>query len=218
MRPDFNSADRANQIRLLAWAALGGTAGALFATLGSPIAGWSSGFVPVAGFLLGALVVYIVAAAVSGSLAGIVSSLFYPQARDAHRPADHSYAESLVVRGRYSEALEEYEHLAATNPVDPEPLLRIARLMRDRLNQSEGSVEWFARARDAATDAAAEEHVVRELVELLVRKLGRHDQAVVELARFVRRHAGEPCAEWARRDLTVLKRAYRDGPAEDSQL
>lgn len=122
------------------------------------------------------------------------------------RPSEYSYAASLAARGRVEEAVAAYRAGETDHPRDPEPCLRVARLLRDELGRVEAAASAFRRARDrVAKDPARSLAVTRELVELYLHRSDMPRGALPELARMAHDHPGTPQGEWATAELRRLK-------------
>lgn len=119
----------------------------------------------------------------------------------------YSYADSLVVRGMYDAAMRAYREAAEEEPGDPEPFLRIGRVLRDKLGRPDDAVASFREAR--AADRASPQQVnlaTREIVETLLYRTEDRRTAIPELARLAEQAAGTKAGDWAQRTLTELKR------------
>jgi hypothetical protein len=99
------------------------------------------GFHPVIGGVLGAAAGFGTAfllTRVLGEKAGrAAGSIYFGSGSTMPVQREFSLAESLVVRGRLDDAVAELERGAATFPDDPEPCIRLARLLRDRCDRAE---------------------------------------------------------------------------------
>lgn len=121
--------------------------------------------------------------------------------------ASYSRAETLAIRGRYEEAAAAFEAACLACPSDPEPCLRLARLLRDRMSQPEKALEWLRRARDTdGIDRGRELIASREIIDLHLGALARPRSAMPELARVAERFRGSAAGEWAAAELTRLKK------------
>jgi hypothetical protein len=134
-----------------------------------------------------------------------------PSGKSTPMDRQYSLAQSLVARGRFEDAVKEYERCAAAYPTDPEPCMRLARLHRDDLQNYDVAVTWFKRASAVVnvppgTDIMA----TRELIEVYTHRLKQPVSATPHLARLAARHPGTPAAEWARRELAALKETIRE--------
>ena len=117
----------------------------------------------------------------------------------------------MIARARFDDAAAEFERAAKQYADDPEPCLRLARLLRDHMQRYEDAVTWFRqgvsrRACDAATEIAA----TRELIEIFTHRLRTPRRALTDLARLAARHPDTPGGEWARRQLHEIKRELRE--------
>lgn len=180
-------------------------------------------FYPFVAALAGGAFVYlgvIYLSDAAGSAAGII---YNPSGSSVPYRRQHSYAASLAARGEYEDAVLAYELLVAEHPDDPEPYLRLARLLRDEMGRYEDAARWFRRVRtETALPPAREILVSRELIELYRSRLDAPLKAAPELARLAERHGGTPEGEWAVRELREVKemiraeRAGSSGPPEPS--
>lgn len=201
-RKDVDRAARSLLMTKLALSLPGGVIGAL--------AGWFVGFGVILGFLVGAALVFWITTATERGAGSLMGKIYNPTGESAPRRREHSYAESLEIRGRYDEAIDAYEVALSEYPDDPEPYLRIARIYRDRHRDYDNAVFWFKRARsDANVTAGLEQLITREIVELYTSRVGKPERAIPELARLVDRFPGEPVAEWAREEIE-RRREERD--------
>jgi hypothetical protein len=201
---DFDSADIAYRVRSFMWSLTGAIIGALIGFFYAH----ENGIAPGRPMLVGALVLW--AFMYFGTLmfaerAGRWGSAIYfsggsrlPQRRD------YSLGDSLVARAQYDDALAEYRAEAARYADDPEPCLRIARLLRDEMHRPADALPWFRQALDR-TAADRSIGLRREVVELYVHRLGTPRKALPELARIARDHAGTPHGEWADRELRAIR-------------
>lgn len=140
----------------------------------------------------------------AGRLGG---SLFMPGGSGTPAVREYSLADSLVARGRFDEAVEAYALLSGDHPTDPEPRVRAARLLRDRMMRYNDAAEWFKRALAIKTlDAATEVAILREVVELYTHKLKTPTRALPFLARLAEKHGTHPAAHWARELTADIKR------------
>lgn len=210
-RQDRDSAEDVRTLQILVWsvpgAILGGFLGLQLAIkAGLSPGGWVAGFLVGAAF--GFAMVFFVARLIVEKAGDLAGTLYHPSGRSTPSRPEYSYAASLAVRGRVEDAIAAYEEACAENPEDPEPRLRIARLLRDELHRYEEAVLWLRRARDVArTDPGQEVLATREIVEIYVSKLGTPVRAAPDLARLAERFPGTPAGEWARRELEAVRAA-----------
>lgn len=168
------------------------------------------------GFFIGVAFVHVATRLILAKAESLAAQIYNPSGRTTPSRPEYSLAASLAVRGRFEEAIEAYERCLAENPEDPEPCLRIARLLRDELRRYEEAITWFRKARGLPTIEPGQEILAtREIVEIYTSKLGTPAKAAPELARMAQRFAGTPTGEWARRELQEIKkviaRESRDG-------
>ncbi len=117
----------------------------------------------------------------------------------------YSEAETLAMRGKYTEAVAAYTDVIAGSPADPEPYLRIARIYKKELGSVDDAAFWYRRARREATVAPGQDLATsRELVELY---LASDDprRAIPELARIIERFRDTPEHAWAEGLLDELR-------------
>ena len=79
--------------------------------------------------------------------AGASAKMLIPSGSSTPHEKEYSYAESLVMRGMYEDAVSAFE-LAVVDEksTDPTPFLRIARIYRDHLERYEDAARWLNRA------------------------------------------------------------------------
>jgi hypothetical protein len=113
----------------------------------------------------------------------------------------------LAVRGHYDDAVVVYKEAIDEVPSDPEPYLRIAALLRDKVSDPEKAAAWLGRAiQEAELPGRLEVVLVRELTELFRHRIGAPARAAPLLARIAERHEGGPDGAWAREELAESKR------------
>ena len=76
---------------------------------------------PFIGIIVGAAVVFFLVMLIAEGGGKIGSSLHLPSGRTTPHKAEHSQAQSLAVRGAYSEAVDAYEHLVLEHPKESAP-------------------------------------------------------------------------------------------------
>jgi tetratricopeptide (TPR) repeat protein len=211
MPRDTDSGEQANQILILTWSTVAGLVGGLAGLFVARSRGWAAAPTMLTGFVLGVALAYLGVALISSAAANAASTIYAPSGRGTPARRGYSHAESLVARARYAEAAAVYEQHAADDPRDPEPLLRLARLSRDRQADYEQAAAYLSRARDVAVDSGIRLLAARELVELYVRRMGQSDRALPELARIAEEFRDDPAAQWASRELARLKREIGPG-------
>jgi tetratricopeptide (TPR) repeat protein len=166
---------------------------------------------PVIGLLIGALFVFGFVMLVSGAGGKVGSALYNPSGKTTPHKAEYSQAQSLVVRGMYTEAVDAYELLVSEHPKDSEPYIQLARLYRDRLDDMEGAVRWFRRALNESQIASGQEILVgREISEIYMHRMGQPERAAPFLARIAEKYPDTPDGQWAERELQELIRLKSD--------
>jgi tetratricopeptide (TPR) repeat protein len=204
---DFDSAETAYRLRSFTWSltglVLGGLLGAYYAI--------QTGVPLLRPIVFGALFlwafVYFGTLALAERTARWGSSIYFSASRLPVR-RDYSLGDSLVARSRYEEAAVEYETATARHPDDPEPCLRLARLLRDQMKRPADAVPWFRQALSRA-EGAHNLGIQRELIELYVHRLQAPERALPALARIADEHAGTPSGDWAVREMRDIKAAQR---------
>ncbi len=136
---DTDSAEAALKLRT---AVLSGWGAILGAVAGFPIAlKYGGGWVTVAAScVVGFGTVYLTTRVIGERAARVASHIFAPSGKSTSSRPEYSYAASLVARGRLEEAVRAYEESCGENPHDPEPRIRLARLLRDRLGRYEEAI------------------------------------------------------------------------------
>ena len=198
---DVDSAAVAFRIKAFGWSLFGGTAGvAVGATRGSPVIGGIIGF----------------AIAYFGSLwiaerAGRIGSSVYFSAGSVSGRREYSLADSLIARGRIDDAVAELSKASAAWPDDPEPPLRLARLLRDQAARPTEAIAWFrTSAERSQNDAGGEIVALRELIEVYTHVLATPRAALPWLARLASRHPESAAGAWARAEMGGIKQAMRE--------
>lgn len=206
---DVDAFERVMRFRALAWSLVGAFLGLLLGVflVARGEAGWIIAVTTVIGWLMS---FFGILAILEGSgRAG--ATLYAPSGRSTPRKREYSLAESLVARGDARGAVAAFEDAIREDAGDPVPYLRIARLYRDRLDDPEESVRWFKCALAESEAPPGIQLLARkELVELLVRRLGQPRRAAPILARIAEEAAGTSEAEWAAGELARIKDAMRE--------
>ena len=202
---DVDTSDVTHKLRTLIFSAFGGLFGMMIcgvigARLGAPVAG------ALVGFMGGWLGMYLIVFGMADRIGTAASGIYMSRGSSTPPVRQYSLAQSYAVRGQFDQATAEYERCAAENPDDPEPALRLARLYRDELQRHEDAVHWFKRA-CAVPDLAAATDIMatRELVEVYTHRMKQPAAAAPLLARLAARHPDAPVAEWAKRELAVIR-------------
>lgn len=141
--------------------------------------------------------------------AATAGTIYNPSGETTPHRKEYSYAESLVARGLYDDAVTAFELAVAEDPTDPWPYLRVARIYRDHLGCFEDAARWFRRAFREAGRAPSLAR--KELVELYVHRMNAPGKAASELARMAEELAGTPEGEWAAAELRHVKELLARG-------
>jgi tetratricopeptide (TPR) repeat protein len=197
---DTDSAERINKFRAGLYSIPGGV------VLGMGL-GWKLG--PVAGLIglpLGWAIAYFITLGLMEGAARAAQTVYAPSGASTPTQREYSQAQALHAAGDYAEAVEAYEAFVTRFPAEPEPYLRIARILRDDLRAYADAARWLRRARlDARLTRGQDLLVAQELIELYRRKLDEPERAMPELARIADLMPGTPQAEAARRELAELR-------------
>ena len=204
---DVDSADRAQRLHALGYAAIGGV---IFFLLGFLLWGAVGG---ILGYITGTALIYYITNFVAGTMGSAASTLYMSSGSSTPRVREYSLGDALAMKGQFADAADEYERCATVYPEDPDPRLRLARLQRDRVLDYESAAGWFKQIL-AMKDLGAglEIQVSRELAELYSHKLKQPERALPVLARLADKHAHSPAAAWARAEISEIKQqmARRD--------
>lgn len=193
--------------------------GLLFGGLGAAGAGLINRS-PFFGFIVGFVLVFgliqLFARVLPNLLSSAGASIYAPSGSSTPAPPEYSLAQSLAVRGQFDAAIRTYEDAMQHHPHDPEPCIRIARILRDSLQRHDDAVTWFKRAREKSGITEGQELMVsREIAELYMFTLRAPSKALPELARLAQKHPGTPAGEWAKTNLREIKEIMRT--AESSE-
>ena len=210
---DIDSADVAFRVKAFGWALLAVIPGAVIGgALG--ISAGSTLTYAVLGGAGGFALAYFGALAVADRAGRIGSSIYFSSGRTTPGTREYSLAESMIVRGRFDEAVTELEAASARYPADIAPPLRLARLLRDHCGRPDDAAAWFRAAIERSrNDPAAEAAALRELIELYTHVLRTPERALPHLARLAARHPGTASGAWARDEIVSIKRSL---PIDDS--
>lgn len=142
------------------------------------------------------------------------ATLHNPSGRSTPPERQYSAAQALVVRGHYEEAVAAYEYAISEDDSDPEPYLRIARILRDQLEQYEDAAVWFKRAqRHPNAHSGTVLLAVRELTEVYTHRLQDPRRALPILAQLSETRPDSPEGKWAAGELAELRAtAFGDPP------
>jgi tetratricopeptide (TPR) repeat protein len=208
---DVDSAARALRIKALAWALVGSIP---FLLIASHIgAGMSSPRLVTAIIVLSAFsVMYFGTLHFGDWLGRTAGSIYFSGGGSTPSRREYSLAESLIARGQLDAACAELERAAALYADDPEPALRLARLLRDR-QRPEEAVVWFRAALGRRADAGLEIAATREIIEIYTHILRTPKRALPHLARLESRHGDSPAGVWARREMAEIRQAMQEEEA-----
>jgi len=208
---DTDSAERLYRFRAGVYATPGGVVLAM-------VLGWKFG--PLAGLIglpLGWAITFFVILGLMEGAARAAQTVYAPSGDSTPVRREYSRAQALRTAGDYAEAVEAYEAFVAEFPLEPEPYLQIACILRDDLHAYADAARWFRRARlDALLTRGQDLLVAQELIELYRHKLDEPQRAMPELARIADLVPGTPQAEAAKRELAEL-RAGMWGERGDSE-
>jgi hypothetical protein len=107
--------------------------------------------------------------------------------------------------------MSELEQATAQYRADPEPPLRLARLLRDRCSRPEDAVRWFRTAVERTRgNAGVEIGALHEIIEVYTHVLHSPARALPCLTRLASRHADTPAGAWARREMSEIRQSMRE--------
>ncbi len=196
----------AARVRLAKAMLLGGGVGGFLGLLAGVLVGH-----PVLGALLGVVGIGLGSSLVSEKLGGAARVVYAPGGPSTKPARDYSRAEALAVRGHFDDAIAVYQEAIYETPSDPDPYLRIARMLADKASDPEKAAVWLQRAlQETELQGRWEMVLVRELAELYRLRIGEPARAAPMLARIAERHEGSPDGEWAREELAKVKRLIAD--------
>ena len=101
---------------------------------------------PFLGGVLGVLVAGLGPFLVSEKVGGAAHVLYAPSGPSTRPARDYSRAEALAVRGHFDDAIAVYQEAIDEIPSDPDPYLRIARMLTDKASDPEKAAVWLQRA------------------------------------------------------------------------
>ncbi len=160
-----------------------------------------------------AIVAFAVAQFVVGRAGKMAWGLHFPTGESTPQSQGLSREEALIVAGRAEDAAVALIEAADRYPEDPRPLVMLAELYRDQLDDLEKAAAWYRKA--AAVPGIgrdSERQILRTLVELCRDRIGRPELAAPALSRAARLHAGDRLGHWAGRELRLIKEAMKAGP------
>jgi hypothetical protein len=208
---DVDSAAQAFRIQALGYAGWLGILGMFVGMAISLRTGWNMLLCVGGGFALGTAIAAAIGIGLAQKVGAVASAIYMPSGASTPLPPQYSLAEALIASGRPEAAAAELMQCAALLPQAPEPLLRLARLSRDELRDTDRAIYWFRRvlalhALPTATKIAA----TRELIELFTHRLGTPARALPDLARLAAEHPDTPAGRWAARELADIRRTLRN--------
>ncbi|MEA3247791.1 MAG: hypothetical protein U9Q74_16700 [Gemmatimonadota bacterium] len=122
----------------------------------------------------------------------------------------HSHIDALEAQGNYAGAADAWEKVAIAEPHNPWPLIRAGELYLRTLKDPSMALERFVGARAVpGINAEVEMYASQKIIDLYLGPLGQDGRALVELRRFIERHAGTREAAHAREALARLKAERR---------
>jgi hypothetical protein len=118
----------------------------------------------------------------------------------------HSYEQSLVMRGRLPEALESLEAKVADPESTVDVRIRAAELYAREAKRPDRAAELLREAiRHPNCTPGEEVYAANRLADLLSNHLGQPGRALVELGRLADRYKGTPFGDRAREAIRVMK-------------
>lgn len=208
---DVDSANRAYRLKAMSYSLVGAAFGLW---VGAIIGARSqhAGLIMVVCAAGGFLFCYVISLFLGEAAGRAAGSLYFSSGSSTPGSREYSLAESLIVRGRIPEAIEQLENACATYPADPDPALRLARLLRDRTETPAAAARWFRIAIErSGGDAGQHIGALREIIELRIHVLGTPRRALPDLARLAAQHPDTPAAAWARREMAEIRQSMQDG-------
>lgn len=203
--------DRGIVLWTLIAAGLGAVIGAMAGVFMVKKWGWSLAALPLSATVMGGAVAGMLRLVLRGSgTAG--SSIYAPSGKTTPPKKEYSFAESLVMRGEYEDAISAFELvIVEEGSTDPTPFLRVARIYRDNLDRPEDAARWFNRAlRESDMHTGLAALTRKELVELYRTKLNMPEKAAPMLARIAEEMQGTPDGDWAAEELAFVKQQMRE--------
>ncbi len=206
---DVDATARAQLVKALAWlvpACVAFFFGVTFAAASAGAGVVQAILIGIALGLLAPLLTYAVLFRfVIGGTASYLGRLYGGGSTGTPTPPSYWRAQALAVRGSPGEALEALEAEACSDPGDPGPCLRAATLCIEQLDDPQGALKWYKRARAAERITAQTDAYVSIRLVDLYETTGETGRAVVELRRLLERHPESQYAQSARARLRDLK-------------
>lgn len=193
-------AHRAMMVQAGGWSLMGSLAGL--------VAGLAFGGI-IAG-LVAAAVMWLLTFALAMSIAGgtgfFARTILIPSSGSTPRRKEYSFANSLIARGLYQEAVDAFEAEILKNGADPVPYVSIAHLLRDKLDDAPGALKWLSKGLfDSAANESMTLLMARELVELAEARLGQPAKAASAMARLAEQEPGTAAGNYAAQELKRIK-------------
>ncbi|MEX0907722.1 MAG: hypothetical protein WD054_05280 [Gemmatimonadota bacterium] len=207
---DDNVADQVHLIRVFAYGAWLGIIGMIVGVLVGGRYGYDPFLSALSGFMSGMVLSGLITLVLSGGAGGLAGRLYMPGRSSMPPSRQYSLGDSLVARGRFDDAAAEFERAAGCYPDDPDPPLRLARLLRDSMQRPEDSLRWFRNAiARRGCDSGVQALAIREIAEICKHRLRQPERALPDLARLADTQAGTPAADWASLEMQDIRRAMR---------
>lgn len=206
---DVDSAEVAFRIKAFGWSLFAFIPGAVVGSALRPATGSALAYTLLGG-AAGLGCAYLATLFIAERTGRIGSSLYFSSGRTTPGRREYSLAESLIVRGRFDEAVAELEQASARYPADAVPPLRLARLLRDQCGRPGDAIPWFRTAIDRSSNQpAADIAASREMIELFTHVLRTPERALPYLARLAEKYPDAPVGAWARTEITSIKASLR---------
>lgn len=190
-------------LSILLWegGVVGGLAYLLTGVMQAPI-------VPAVAMAVGAGTLYAVAMeyALGPGARHVVSLLGAGTGGSTPRDLEYSQAESMAVRGQAADAADVYLKAIETNPRDGTPYIRLARILSQTGDYEQAILTLRTAFQRARLGADQEAFLVRQIHEICLAKLGDESRSIDDLRRLLERQREGKHAEWARRQLSEIKR------------
>jgi tetratricopeptide (TPR) repeat protein len=163
----------------------------------------------IVGGVAGFCMVFFSARTLAHASGSALGQIYSPSGSSNPIKREYSKPQALEARGHYDEAILAYEVFCINFPDEPEPFIRIGRLLRDHLQRYDEAVSWLRKARSAKMPQALELLVTQEIFEIYTHRLGQPQRAIPELARLTERFPGTDTARWAEEQLQRLRSTIR---------
>ncbi len=160
--------------------------------------------------ILGGAVAGRAVLAFSDGMGAAFRAFIQPSGGTCPYETDHSYQESLAMRGDVDGALESYEALIAAQPSDVEARVKAAELCARSGRPADAARLLADLRRVPGVSRERDLYATSRLIDLLSGPLAEPGRALVELRRLADRHAGTREADAARGAIARIK-ATRDG-------